>query len=48
VFKGNFSAKNTFNFRTELTTDEDYLDFANNLDDFLINNKLEEYRRRTS
>ena len=48
VFKGNFSAKNTFNFRTELTLDEDYLDFANNLDDFLVNNKLEEYRRRTS
>ena len=48
VFKGNFSGKNTFSFRTELTIDEDYLDFANNLDDFLINNKLEEYRRRTS
>jgi hypothetical protein len=40
--------KNTFSFRSELTIDEDYLDFANNLDDFLINNKLEEYRRRTS
>lgn len=39
VFKSNFSAKNTFSFRTELTIDEDYLDFANNLDDFLINNK---------
>lgn len=48
VFKANFSTKNTFNFRTDLTLDEDYLDFANNLDDFLINNKLEEYRRRTS
>lgn len=48
VFKSNFSAKNTFSFRTELTIDEDYLDFANNLGDFLINNKLEEYRRRTS
>lgn len=48
VFKNNFSAKNTFSFKTELTIDEDYLDFANNLDDFLINNKLEEYRRRTS
>lgn len=48
VFKSNFSAKNTFSFRTELTIDEDYPDFANNLDDFLINNKLEEYRRRTS
>lgn len=48
VFKNNFSTKNTFSFKTELTIDEDYLDFANNLDDFLINNKLEEYRRRTS
>lgn len=48
VFKNNFSAKNTFSFKTELTIDGDYLDFANNLDDFLINNKLEEYRRRTS
>jgi len=48
VFKNNFSTKNTFSFKIELTTDEDYLDFANNLDDFLINNKLEEYRRRTS
>ncbi len=48
VFKANFSAKNTFNFRTELAVDEDYLDFAGNLDDFLVNNKIEEYRRRTS
>lgn len=48
VFKSNFSAKNTFNFRMELSVDDDYLDFANNLDDFLINNKIEEYRRRTS
>ena len=48
VFKSNFSAKNTFNFRMEQSVDDDYLDFANNLDDFLINNKIEEYRRRTS
>ena len=48
VFKSNFSAKNTFSFRIELTIDEDYHDFANNLDEFLINNKLEEYHRRTS
>ena len=48
VFKSNFSNKNTFNFRTELTLDEDFFDFANNLDDFLVNNKIEEYRRRTS
>lgn len=48
VFKGNFTAKNTFNFRTELALDEDYLDFANNLEDFLTYNKIEEFRRRTS
>lgn len=48
VFKGNFSAKNTFHFRMELALDEDYLAFADNLDDFLVNNKIEEYRRRTS
>ncbi len=48
VFKANFSVKNTFNFRMELTLDEDYLDFASNLDDFLVNNKIEEFRRRTS
>ncbi len=48
VFKANFSTKNTFNFRMELTLDEDFLDFASNLDDFLVNNKIEEYRRRTS
>ena len=48
VFNGNFTAKNTFNFRTELALDEDYLDFANNLEDFLTYNKIEEFRRRTS
>lgn len=48
VFKGNFTAKNTFNFHTELALDEDYLDFANNLEDFLTYNKIEEFRRRTS
>lgn len=48
VFKANFSVKNTFHFRMELSVDEDYLDFANNLDDFIANNKIEEYRRRTS
>lgn len=48
LFKGNFTTKNTFNFRMELTLDDDYLDFANNLEDFLTYNKIEEFRRRTS
>lgn len=48
LFKDNFTTKNTFNFRMELTLDDDYLDFANNLEDFLTYNKIEEFRRRTS
>lgn len=48
LFKGNFTTKNTFNFRMELTLDDDYLNFANNLEDFLTYNKIEEFRRRTS
>ena len=48
LFKGNFTTKNTFNFHMELTLDDDYLDFANNLEDFLTYNKIEEFRRRTS
>lgn len=48
LFKLNFSTKNTFNFNMKQTFDDDYLEFANNLNDFLINNKIEEYRRRTS
>ena len=31
-----------------MNLDDDYLAFANNLDDFLVNNMIEEYRRRTS
>ncbi len=48
MFKGNFTANNTFSFPKSLISEDDYYDFASNLDDFLINNKLEEYRRRTS
>lgn len=48
IFKSNFSTKNTFNFRTNLTLDEDYLDFASNLDEFIQNNMIESYRNRTS
>ena len=48
VFKSHFSAKNTFNFRMDLTLDEDFMEFAKNLDEFLVNNKIVEYRRRTS
>lgn len=47
-FKGNFSAQNTFNFRTEFNTDADYTGFAAELNEFISNNKIEQYRVRTS
>ena len=47
-FKGNFSAQNTFHFRTEFNTDADYTDFAAELNEFISNNKIEQYRVRTS
>ena len=48
VFKSNFSPQNTFHFRTEFSIDEDYLEFASELNEFISNNKIEEYRIRTS
>ena len=47
-FKGNFSPQNTFHFRTEFNTDADYTEFAAELNEFLSNNKIEQYRVRTS
>lgn len=47
-FKGNFSAQNTFHFRTEFNIDADYTEFAADLNEFISNNKIEQYRVRTS
>ena len=47
-FKGNFSAQNTFHFRTEFNIDADYTDFTAELNEFISNNKIEQYRVRTS
>ena len=47
-FKGNFSPQNTFYFRTEFNTDADYTEFAAELNEFVSNNKIEQYRVRTS
>ena len=47
-FKSNFSPQNTFHFRTEFNLDADYTDFAAELNEFLSNNKIEQYRVRTS
>lgn len=48
VFKSHFSAKNTFNFRTNLNLDSDYFDFASNLEEFIQHDKIEDFRKRTS
>ena len=47
-FKGNFSPQNTFYFRMEFNTDADYTEFAAELNEFISNNKIEQYRVRTS
>ena len=48
AFKSNFSPHNTFHFRTEFNTEEDYTEFASELHEFMSNQKIEEYRTRTS
>ena len=47
-FKGHFSAQNTFNFKTHLESEEDYMEFARELCDFIDNAKIEEYKTRIS
>lgn len=48
TFNGNFSPGNTFKFKTNLTLDEDYMDYAASLEEFVQQNKIEDYRGRTS
>lgn len=48
AFKGNFGPGNTFKFKTVLTLDEDYMDYAASLEEFVGQNKIEDYRGRTS
>jgi hypothetical protein len=44
----NFKPQNVFHFNTMPVTDNDYLQIAVDLQDFLDNNKIEEFRKRTS
>ncbi len=48
TFKRNFSPQNTFHFKTQIDTEEDYEEFAANLNEFVANEKIEEYRMRIS
>lgn len=47
-FNRNFKPQNAFHFNTMPVTDNDYLHIAVDLQDFMDNNKIEEFRRRTS
>lgn len=47
-FNRNFKPQNAFHFNTMPVTDQDYLQIAVDLQDFMDNNKIEEFRKRTS
>lgn len=47
-FNRNFKPQNAFHFNTMPVMDNDYLQIAVDLQDFMDNNKIEEFRRRTS
>ncbi len=47
-FNRNFKPQNAFHFNTMPVTDSDYLQIAADLQDFMDNNKIEEFRQRTS
>ena len=47
-FKSQFSANNTFHFKTDLFSDEDFEEFAVELNSFVSNDAIEQYRGRTS
>lgn len=48
VFNSHFKPDNTFHFVTTPVFDEDYANIALSIQDFVDNNKIEDYRKRTS
>ncbi|WP_207491555.1 ATP-binding protein [Aridibaculum aurantiacum] len=47
-FLGYFSMNNIFNFKTGLSYQEEYLQFADQLNDFINNSKIEEFEKRVN
>lgn len=45
-FLSNFSSQNIFSFTTGLIAKQQYLDFAEQLNDFITDNKIEEFEKR--
>lgn len=48
LFTGNFSEKNIFNFKIKLNTDNEFLDFAYNLKEFIDADKINEFETRVN
>lgn len=48
TFLSNFSENNTFNFKMNPSTDDDYTNFATSLHEFVTMRKMDEYCKRTS
>ena len=45
-FAGNFQENNIFNFQVKFTEKKDYFDFADNLKEFIDENKIAEFKKR--
>ena len=45
-FVGNFQENNLFSFKTKFVTRSDYFEFADNLKEFIDENKISEYKKR--
>ena len=45
-FVGNFQEKNLFSFKTKFISRNDYFEFADNLKEFIENDKIVEYKKR--
>src|SRR5699024_11165945 len=48
VFVGNFSENNLFKFKVNLNTDEEYIQFAVELKEFIEEDKIEEFEKRVN
>ena len=48
LFNTHFAQNNTFSFNTMPNADEDFINISLSLQDFVVNNKIEEYQKRTN
>ena len=48
AFNGNFAIQNAFNFNVQLNTNEDFLKFAEELKEFIEEDKVQQYEKRVN